>query len=185
MNYFNQNQMMTNLREKASRFVMIGAVATSVGLLSLTGISYADDGMNPAGHSGHMMAMHDPANMEKHLDRMLDHLVPDLSPAQKTSIKAIATAAATDMKAFHEQRKALHLAQITILSAATVDRTALEQNRTEEMRLTEQMTKRKNLALADTADVLTAAQRAKAGETLKARLDRKIQPGTMKSPFSH
>jgi protein CpxP len=133
-----------------------------------------------------MMAMHgmhgmhgaaDPAKMEKHLDRMLSHMLPDLTDAQKTSIKGIVSAAATDMKTFHEQHKALHTAEVNILTAATVDRTALEQNRVDAMRLMEQMSKRKNTAMADAADVLTPAQRAKVGETLKARMAKHMEHG--------
>lgn len=190
MNHRDQSTPSTpssTVRARARRLLVVSVAAASLGLLSISGMSYANEGFMHGGPAGHMMGMHgahNEASMEKHLDRMLDRLVSDLSATQKTSIKAIAKAAGTDMKAFHEQRKALHVAKIAILTASTVERNALEQNRVEEMRLAEQMSKRKNLALADAADVLTAAQRAKVGEHLKARLERGILPGTMKSPFS-
>lgn len=195
MNTQESSRPISLLRNKAKRLVMFGVVAVSVSMLSMTGLSYANEsmhegmqvGMHEGMHGGPMKGMHgmhDPAKMAKHLDRMMAHLVPDLTDAQKISLKAITAAAATDMKAFHEQHKALRTAQMTILTAATVNRTALEQNRVDAMRLMEQMSKRKNLALADAADVLNASQRAKVAEILTAWKARHTDQGRfLKSPF--
>lgn len=174
-----------SLAQRTRRLLTASVAALSLGLLSLSGFSYANEGFpGPHGNMGmHHHGPMDEAGMEKHLDRMLGHLLPDLTDAQKTSIKSIAKAAHTDLKTLHDQHKTLRKAHLSILTAATVDRNALEQNRVEDMRLMEQISKRKNQALADAADVLTAAQRAKIGETLKAKMERRMMPGTMRSPF--
>ncbi|WP_338845644.1 periplasmic heavy metal sensor [Massilia sp. W12] len=178
-----------SLHAQTRRMLLAGIAAFSLGLLSVSGMSWASEGMGHGhghgpGHGGFMeFRAPDAATLEKHLDRMLDRIVPDITAAQKTSIKTIAKAAHADMKPMHEQIKTLRKAQITILTAATVDRNALEQNRVDTLRQVELLSKRKNQALADVADVLTAAQRAKVGEVLKARMEHKILPGAMKSPF--
>lgn len=185
MNHRDQSLPKKTISHRASRLIKGSVAAISVVMLSFAGMSYANEGFMPH-HGGHMMEMRhapDEAMMAKHLERMLDHMVPDITDAQKASIKAIAQAAGTDMKAFHEQKKALRLAEMNILSAATIDRNALEQNRVESMRLAEQMSKRKNQALADAADVLSAEQRAKIAEKMKARMEKRMVSGATKSPF--
>ncbi len=176
------------LSARTRRFLMAGVAAASFGLLSLSGLSWAEGfgGHGPHGPGpGGMLDFHAPDEnaLVKHIDRMLDHLVPDVTAAQKTSIENIAKGAYTDLKTIHEQMKTLRTAQVTLLTAATVDRTALEQNRSDMLHQLDLASKRKNQALADMADVLTAAQRAKIGEQLKARMERKVLPGTLRSPF--
>lgn len=182
---------MSMLRNKAKRLVLFAVAATSVSLLAAPGLSYANEAQHSAPmmgmHSAPMMGMHgltDPAKMDKHLERLFSHLGLDLSDSQKSRLKTIASAAATEMKTFHEQHKVLRKAQMTILTDAIINRTALEQNRLDAMRLMDQMSAAKSRALADAAEVLTPAQRTKVAEMMKARMARHADHGRfLKSPF--
>ncbi len=120
-----------------------------------------------------------------HVSVFLGRFVPDASEAQKTSIQNLVKAAYTDLKPLCEQHKATQDKEVTLLTAATVDRTALESNRVERMRLADLIGKRKTQGLSDIVDVLTSVQRAKMAELMKA--DAPKQPpatnSALKSPF--
>ena len=149
------------------------AAATVIGAMSIVGLSYANDGPGE-GHHHHGMGMHgpmDPANAEKHIDRMIEHTLPDGTPEQKTRIRAIAKAAMNDLRPLREQHRAAREQAITVLSQPTIDRAALEKIRAREMQLGEQISRRMTQALADSAEVLTPEQRAKAAEHFRKRME--------------
>ena len=112
----------------------------------------------------------DPARIEEHLERMLKHLYVeiDATAEQQKKLAPIVKQAARDLlplrDRFHEGRRR----GIEILSAAAVDRSALEGLRSEQLQLAESASRRLTQALADASEVLSAEQR----KTLAERAQR-------------
>jgi periplasmic protein CpxP/Spy len=168
-------------RGRGRRWAAAGITAMIFGALSVTGISFADEG--PQGGPGHGrghghergMGMHGPMDPDKaaaHIDRMLARVVPDATADQKTRLTAIAKAAFTDLRPLHEKHRAARAKAMELLTQSRVDRTALEQARAADMQTADQISKRMTQAMADAAEVLTPAQRAKAAEHFKNRMNR-------------
>jgi Spy/CpxP family protein refolding chaperone len=111
----------------------------------------------------------DPARIEEHLERMLKHLYVeiDATPEQQKKLAPIVKQAAHDLlplrERFHEGRRR----GIEILSAAAIDRGALEALRGEQLQLAESASRRLTQALADTAEVLSADQRKALAERVQ------------------
>lgn len=143
--------------------------AAMIGAMSIASLSYAGGGYGDHGWQGHhhRMGPHgqlDPATAAQRAERMIGRLVPDATPEQKSKISAIAKAAMTDLQPLREKRRAARAETMKLLSQPTVDRAALEKIRASEMQLADQMSQRMTRMLADTAEVLTPQQRAKAAE---------------------
>jgi protein CpxP len=141
-------------------------------LLALTlavaaGASLAAGGSGILGHhrAGQHMAM-DPAAMDKHIDKMIEQVLPDGTPEQKTRIAAIARSACADLRPAHDSIQQGHARVHELLMAPVIDRAALEQLRSEQMQQMDLVSKRMLAALEDAADVLNPAQRARLAEHL-------------------
>lgn len=121
----------------------------------------------PGGH-GHR-GMDGPGMMMggRGLDHMLDGL--NASDAQRSQIQQIFKAAADDMKAQRDQRRALHERGLQIFSAPTVDASAAESLRQQMLQMHDQASKRRMQAMLDASKVLTPEQRAKLAERMKQR----------------
>jgi protein CpxP len=160
---------------RSRRWVMAGVAAAMVSAMSVAGISYADNA--PGQNQGQMQPHHgmhgqkDPANAEKRIDRMVQRLLPDGTPEQKAKVTAIARSAMNDLRPLREQQRAARVQGIKLLTQPTIDRAALERVRATQMQLAEQISSRTTRALADAADVLTPAQRAKAAEHFQKRME--------------
>lgn len=155
--------------KRGRRWILAGLAATVIGALSLAGISYADNGGTWRGHHGGM-GMHDaldPAQMDRHVDDMVNHLVADGTSEQKAKIAAIAKAALTDLQPLREKHHAAHEQAIKLLTARSIDRAALERLRADELQLADQLSRRLTQAFADSAEVMTPEQRAKLAEHIK------------------
>jgi Spy/CpxP family protein refolding chaperone len=111
----------------------------------------------------------DPAHAEKRMEHMIDHLVPDATPEQKTRLSAIAKSAMADMKPMREQMRAARADSKKLLAQPTIDRAAIEAARVKQMALQDARSKRMSKAMADAAEVLTPAQRAKVAERMAKR----------------
>jgi protein CpxP len=83
----------------------------------------------------------------------------DASPEQQDRVNAIVTGAVDDLFTLKERHQANRVAFHDQLSAAKVDRAALEETRKAEMALADEASKRLVQALADVSDVLTPEQR--------------------------
>jgi len=114
-------------------------------------------------HRGHWDGDMNAADMQRHLDRMVDHFArhADATPEQKAKIEAIAKAAATDLQPPHQQLHATHERALALFRQPTIDRGAVEALRAEQMARADAATKRLVQALTDVAEVLTPEQRAK------------------------
>lgn len=103
----------------------------------------------------------DPADLEKHLDRMLKHFYVeiDATEAQKRALEPIVKQAAKDLLPLREHLHAGRREAIELLSQDRVDPAALEALRAKQIGLADQVSRRLTRAIAEAADVLTPAQR--------------------------
>lgn len=180
-----QHQPSVSARAFASqgrRWAAAGFTALVFGALSIAGASqsFADDGQRGERHGGRHagMGMHGPMDPDKaaaHIDRMLARMVPDATAEQKTRLTAIAKAAFTDLRPLHEKHRAARLKAMELLTQRSVDRAALEQARAADMQTADQISKRMTQAMADAAEVLTPAQRAKVAEHFKNRMEKRME----------
>jgi Spy/CpxP family protein refolding chaperone len=136
------------------------ATAFLAGGVTVSGISaVAQDGMqgmtSGGGHmDGHMQAM---AHMTVALDAV------GATADQKAKIEGILHAGLKPVMSLHSDMGDLHGALITLLTAPTIDRAALEQLRATEIGKLDQASKAAVQAMADAAEVLSPDQRAKLG----------------------
>ena len=160
---------------RSRRWIMAGVAAAMLSAMSVAGVSYADNAPDQApSQQHHGMDRHgpkDPANAEKRIDRMVERLLPDGTPQQKAKVTAIARSAMNDLRPLREQQRAARAQGIKLLAQPTIDRAALEQVRVTQMRLAEQISSRTSRALADAAEVLTPAQRARVAEHFQQRME--------------
>jgi Spy/CpxP family protein refolding chaperone len=110
-----------------------------------------------------------PERMARRIDHMLDGL--KATDAQRTQIKQIAQAAATDLKAQHEARAALRERGAQIFAAPNVDAAAAESVRQQMLQQHDQASRRMLQAMLDVSKVLTPEQRAQLGQRMKQRGD--------------
>jgi periplasmic protein CpxP/Spy len=153
-----------------------GTAAVMAALLSFAGASQAQEkaattqaptaqAAEQGKHHGEHRRM-DPAKAAKRFDRMINRLVPDATPEQKTKLSAIAKSAFEDLRPLREKSRAAHAESMKLLAQASIDRTALERARQTEQQLADQRSRRVTQAFADAAEVLTPAQRVVAAEKL-------------------
>jgi Spy/CpxP family protein refolding chaperone len=140
------------------RRLLLGAAfaATFVaGGLAFTGAAAgaAEIAMAHGGHGG----MH--AMMAGHIDKMLAEV--DATPDQRARIHAILASAMQSMGPLHERLAGTHGELHHLLAAPVIDRAALEQLRAARIADIDQASRTLVGALADAADVLSPAQRAR------------------------
>jgi periplasmic protein CpxP/Spy len=107
-----------------------------------------------------------PAQIDEQIDRVSKHLAIELDANQEQQIKIanIAKAAVADLRPLREKAVGARSQAISLLTAPTIDRTAIESLRAEQVGLAETASKRIAQALADAAEVLTPEQRRKVAE---------------------
>jgi periplasmic protein CpxP/Spy len=113
----------------------------------------------------------DPARMEEHLERMLKHFYVeiDATEAQRARLGPIVKQAAKDLLPVHERLHEARKQGLGLLTAASVDRGALERLRADQIQAADAASQRLTQALADVADVLTPEQRKALAERLQRR----------------
>ena len=133
----------------------------------MEGMHHGMGGMHGGMGGGSMMFRGSPEHMGRMIDHMLDGL--NASDAQRTQIKQIAVAAATDLKAQAASGKALRQRAIQAFTAPNVDAAAVEQVRQQMLQQHDQTSRRMTQAMLDVARVLTPEQRARLGERMRDR----------------
>ena len=133
----------------------------------MQGMHHGMDGMHGGMGGGAMMFRGSPERMGRMIDHMLDGL--NASDAQRTQIKQIAVAAATDLKSQAQAGRALRQRAMQAFTAPTVDAAAVEQVRQQMLQQHDQMSRRMTQAMLDVARVLTPEQRARLGERMRDR----------------
>jgi Spy/CpxP family protein refolding chaperone len=119
------------------------------------------------GHGGfhHEMTA---ADMQEHVERMVDHIArhANATPEQQTKLTTIAKAAAADLQPLHQQLFEAHKKALDLFRQPTIDRAALETLRAEQISRVDAASKRLAQAVEDMADVLTPEQRAKLADDI-------------------
>lgn len=117
----------------------------------------------------------DPAKMDQRIESRVERVLKrvDATEAQRAQVKDIAKKAAADLRGMRGQQSELRKRGMALLAAPTVDRTAIEALRVEQIRLADQASKRMSVAMADSAEVLTPEQRAKLAERMQKRGERR------------
>lgn len=110
---------------------------------------------------GHGYGPIDPADLDRHVDRMLKHLYVeiDATDAQKQQLDPIVRQAAKDLAPMRETLHAARREAIGLLSQDRVDPAALEALRAKHIGLADEASRRLTRAIAEAAEVLTPEQR--------------------------
>ena len=153
------------------RWRIAGVAAAVAGALALGACTH---GGYRGWHEGPMSGQMDPERAARFAERMADRIVSavDGSPEQRQRIQGIAQAAVTDLAPLREQARAARRDGVALLSAATIDRAAIEGLRAKQVGLADGASKRIAQALADTAEVLTPEQRIRLAERMQRRAGR-------------
>ena len=112
--------------------------------------------------------------IERTVDRLLDGI--EATDAQRTQIKQIATAAATDLKAQREAGRGLQQRSVQLFSAPVVDANAAEQLRQQMLAQHDQASRRTLQAMLDVSRVLSPEQRATLAQRMAERRSRGGKP---------
>ena len=159
----NATQSPNSEQKSRRRFFKRAAIATLIGGVA-AGIGYkafAHGGYGGWHRGGFMAGTFDAAAIDEHLDRMLKHFYVeiDATDEQKQKLAPIVKQAAKDLLPLREKAHDARKKAAELLTQDSVDRTAIETLRTEQLQLVEQGSRRFTQALADVAEVLTPAQR--------------------------
>jgi protein CpxP len=127
------------------------------------GFAWHHFGMHGGGMFGGPLT---PAQIDDRIDRMTKHMAIELDATadQQARIASIAKAAAADLRPLREKAQAARTQAVALLTAPTIDRTAIERLRAEQIGLAETASKRIGQALADAAEVLNPEQRRKVAD---------------------
>ncbi len=159
-------------RTPRRRGLALAAIAVATGLVGF-GIGKAT-----SGHFGHRFGggfgMHrtlDADAIIRQTDAGVGRVLGrvDATAEQKSKAADITKAAIKDLLPLREAHNAVRDKLAAALRADKIDRALLEQLRTEELALADTLSKRAALALADVADILSPAQRAKLVERWQSR----------------
>jgi Spy/CpxP family protein refolding chaperone len=147
-------------------------------LAGMVAVTAATAGLASAGPALSIMAGHhmpgqdhaamDPAAVDAHLDKMFSTILPDASAEQKSRLRVLAHAVHENLRVTHAQFGQTHLRLHALLLQPNIDRAALETLRVAQMREIDATSKRVVAALADAAEILSPAQRARLVEHLQA-----------------
>jgi protein CpxP len=132
-------------------------------LATLAGGVAAGIGFKAFGHGGrrHGYGPIDPADLDRHVDRMLKHFYVeiDATDAQKQKLDPIVRLAAKDLAPMRENLHAARKEAIELLSQDRIDPAALEALRAKQIGVADEASRRLTRAITDAAEVLTPGQR--------------------------
>ncbi|MDD2700277.1 MAG: Spy/CpxP family protein refolding chaperone [Sideroxydans sp.] len=154
-------------------------LARVVGLLAVFGIGFFSGQVMACEHefrhggpqafmSGGEM---DTARMGKFADKRMQRMLDDVkaSDAQKEKASAIVKAALEEGAPLAKQMRDNHLQMRKLMSAATLDKAAIEAMRAEQIKLADEASKRMTSTMLAVADVLTPEQRAQLEQKMEKR----------------
>ena len=112
------------------------------------------------GWHGHGM-WNDPARVDEGVERLIKHLAIeiDATPDQQEKLTVLAKAAAKDLLPLRQEMRTAGHDAAALLTAATIDRAAIEQLRAARLQSIQQASTSMSEFLADAAEVLTVEQR--------------------------
>jgi periplasmic protein CpxP/Spy len=146
--------------------IAVALVAGVAGNLAPRALAQGFGGWHHGGWGGGPFGQLSPAQIDDRIDRMTKHMAIELDATseQQAKIASIAKAAVADLRPLREKAQGARAQAVTLLTAPTIDRTAIERLRTEQIALAETASKRIAQALADAADVLNPEQRRKVSD---------------------
>jgi Spy/CpxP family protein refolding chaperone len=111
-----------------------------------------------------------PAQIDDRIDRATKHMAIELdaSADQQAKIAGIAKAAVADLRPLQERLQAARGQALALLTAPSIDRSAIERLRAEQIGLAEAASKRIAQAVADASEVLNPDQRRKIADFVAA-----------------
>jgi len=120
---------------------------------------------------GFMHGPLDPADAEKHAERMAKHIAveADATGEQQEKLVGIARTLAKELVPLRDEITAARQKGRELLTQAVIDRDRIEMFRTEQLALADTITRHITKALADAADALTAEQRKALAERFPPR----------------
>jgi len=144
------------------RRLRLSLIATLTILLVGAGVAAFTQGnaFGRMGWHGHGM-WNDPARIDEGVERMVKHLAIeiDATPEQQEKLIVLAKAAAKDLLPLRQKMRTAGQDATALLTAATIDRAAIEQLRAARLRSIQQASTQVSELLADAAEVLTVEQR--------------------------
>lgn len=173
------------LRTRSVKGLVLGVVlgvAAAVSVPVMAG-GYGHGGYD--GHHGMMMGgkggfMGSPQHVERMVDRLLRDV--DATEQQRSQVRQIALAAATDLQGQREAGRQLRQQMQSLFTQPEVDAAAVEQLRQQSMAQADARSRRMSQAMVDIARVLTPEQRARIGERMAERQRRFEQRMQQREP---
>ena len=150
-------------RIRPSLIAILAVIVVGAGVGVYTGVS-AFAGMGWYGHR----AWSDPARVDENVERMVKHFAVeiDLTDEQQDKLIPLAQAAAMDLLPLHDQMHGTPEDVSNLLTAATIDRVAIEQLRAAKLNAMQDASVRLSQFLADAAEALTVEQRKEVAERI-------------------
>lgn len=154
---------------RAGMFAAVAAAAAALGGAALHAHAHGGPGFRGAMFGGPANA--DPAKQEERIERMLKHLFAAINatPEQQQKLTPIVRQAARDLQPLRAQMHTVRQQAAQLMSAETIDRAAIENLRSEQLKAAEAVSRRMTQALADAAEVLTPEQRKQLAERMQRR----------------
>jgi periplasmic protein CpxP/Spy len=154
------NPLLQPRRDRPRRALWIATLVIAIAAAA----AYATNAFSfGTGHwpRGAMFAPFDPARAEERADRAVRHLAieVDATNEQQDKLRAIVKATVKDLLPMREQAHAARVQARELLTQPTVDRSALERFRTEQVALADAFSRRVAQAIGDAAEILTPEQR--------------------------
>ena len=117
----------------------------------------------------------DPERAAKHAERRAKHFAieVDATPEQTQKLVDISKSLVADVLPIRKKIRQARKDAIALFTSENIDRTAIEQLRTQQLAEFDAVSKRVSTALADAAEVLTGEQRQKVNEWIEKRKKRR------------
>ena len=172
------------------RTALIAGVALAAGLAGAfasnaiskgRGWHHGGDGFGHHGHMGGPMGFGfmggkmNPDKAERRAERMAERFARriDATGEQQSKLIAIAKATVKDVYPLRQQAGEMRKEAAKLLSAPTVDRSAIEKLRADQIARMDAISRRMTTAIGDAAEVLTPEQRQKVAERMEKRHERR------------
>lgn len=155
---------------RSRRWIMTLLIAGSVAAAAGGSARIASAAQAVMDHHGGQHGAMDPAAADRHIGEMVDRVLPDGTPEQKTRLAALVRSAHAEMAPFHAQLRQAHERAMQLLMQPRVDRAALESLRAAEMRQFDAASQRLVQLVADAADILTPEQRGRLFQHMQSRM---------------
>ncbi len=153
--------------KRAAIATLIGGLAAGIGMKA-----FAHGGGWGGWHRGGFMAGPiDPARVDEHVERMLKHFYVeiDATEEQRQRLAPIVKQAAKDTLPLRDKARNARTRAVGLFTQDTIDRSAIESLRAEQLLLAEQASQRITQALAEIAEVLTPVQRRQLAQRFEHR----------------